>query len=433
MNNDRVLAQRVLGFPAHPASAGLARRMVSETLNGNKLPDEVVDSAELLVSEVVTNAIVHARSDVSVTVSVANGEVRVEVSDHSPHLPSQRSHDHTAITGRGLALLDSLADSYGVRSVPDAGKVVWFTVSSNGHHELAGMNGTSSAPNPPMTSVLLAGVPLVLFRAWEQHAAALLRESLLVHLAHDETASDQAIDEIATVNEALAVLGEQAVHAVEHAGHIDTSTAQDLTLQIPTDQISRYALLPSVLDHALELAAAGELLTPTSQPEVIALRNWCCSEIVRQGTGLAPTRWDGSAVQAAHAPFPYAPQKRPPNWDTTTIDAATDALLAADDSNRIVAASESAARLLGWDRDELIGQRIVTIVPEGLRDDHIAGFTRYLVTGQRTIIGTPIRLPALRRDGSQVPVELTVDVVDVGAGRTVFVGRFDQPRDKRSG
>jgi len=75
----------------------------------------------------------------------------------------------------------------------------------------------------------------------------------------------------------------------------------------------------------------------------------------------------------------------------------------------------------------------VTIVPEGLRDDHIAGFTRYLVTGQRTIIGTPIRLPALRRDGSQVPVELTVKVVDVGAGRTVFVGRFDQPRDKRSG
>lgn len=426
MDDDRVLAQRVLGFPAHPASAGLARRMVSETLDGNKLPDEVVDSAELLVSEVVTNAIVHARSDVGVTVSVADGEVRVEVADHSPHLPAQRSHDHTAITGRGLALLDSLADSYGVRSVPDAGKVVWFTVSNNGHRELAGMNGTGSAPMPPMTSVLLAGVPVALFRAWEQHASALLRESLLVHLAKDEMASDQTVDEIATVNEALAILGEQALRVIDGADHVDTSSTHDLTLRIPTDQVSRYALLPSVLDHALELAAAGELLTPTSQPEVIALRNWCCSEIVRQGTGLAPTRWDDSAVRAAHAPFPYAPQKQPPEWDTSSIDEATDALLAADDSNRIVAASEPAARLLGWDREELIGQRIVTIVPEGLRDDHIAGFTRYLVTGQRTIIGTPTRVPALRRDGSQVPVELTVEVVDVGAGRTVFVGRFEE-------
>ncbi len=419
-----MLAHRVLGLPAHPASAGLARRLVSETLMGSGIPDDVADSAQLLVSEVVTNAIVHARSDVGLTVSVSGGEVRVEVSDHSPHVPAPRAHDHSAITGRGLELVSALADSFGVRIVDDTGKVVWFTVGGQGqerNNEEHGATRASIELRRATTEVLLLGVPVVLFRAWEQHAAALLRESLWVHLASDTQAAEQEIDEIAAVNEALAVLGEQAARAIDDTSD-DVSRTLDLAVAIPLDVVPRFALLPATLNRALDLAAAGKLLTPTSQPEVVALRNWLCDEVVRQGTGLSPSPWTG--LNEHHAE-PHAPQKRPPDWDTAAVDASDQAVIAADDSNRIVAASAAVAELLGWTRAELVGQRIVSIVPEELRERHIAGFTRYLITGQAHIIGSPVTVPARCRSGKTVDVLLTLEVVEAAGGRTIFVGTLE--------
>ena len=126
MSKQQLLDHRVLGLPAHPASAGLARRLIEEVLE-DVVPGEVLENAQLLVSEVVTNAIVHARSDIGLTVSLVREFVRVEVADHSPHLPVLKQCDDDSVTGYGLDLVARLAADCGVVT-HEAGKAVWFTL-----------------------------------------------------------------------------------------------------------------------------------------------------------------------------------------------------------------------------------------------------------------------------------------------------------------
>lgn len=88
--------------------------------------------AELLVSELVTNALVHTEQGAVVTATVADSRLRVEVRDFVASLPEPQARPGTpapvaedATNGRGLALVRSLADDWGVRARP-LGKVVWF-------------------------------------------------------------------------------------------------------------------------------------------------------------------------------------------------------------------------------------------------------------------------------------------------------------------
>src|SRR5690348_6296485 len=84
-----------------------------------------------------------------------------------------------------------------------------------------------------------------------------------------------------------------------------------------------------------------------------------------------------------------------------------DAVVAADAAQRIVYVNAAAGRLLGWAPEELVGRELAALVPARLRDDHHAGFERYATTREPKILGHPVRVPALRRDGSEVEVELT--------------------------
>ncbi len=113
-------------------AVGRARRYVRAALQDlGRLNLE--ESAALGVSELVTNAAIHARTAMTVTVTVTdNGSVRIAVRDYSPALPRQRRHGAESTTGRGLRLVESLSTAWGVDPVQDAaggGKVVWFEPS----------------------------------------------------------------------------------------------------------------------------------------------------------------------------------------------------------------------------------------------------------------------------------------------------------------
>jgi anti-sigma regulatory factor (Ser/Thr protein kinase) len=114
-------------LPAEPQSAGRARRYVCEALTDLRYAD-VVDVAELLVSELVTNALLHAGTDVRLRVIPDVERVRIEVADRSPIPVVLRRARGTATTGRGLALVDALAAHWGSRIEPD-GKIVWFELA----------------------------------------------------------------------------------------------------------------------------------------------------------------------------------------------------------------------------------------------------------------------------------------------------------------
>jgi len=115
-------------LPADTASAGKARRFVEEILAGWDR-DDFAPVATLLVSELVANAVLHARTDLEVVLRLAAERVRVEVHDQSTRLPSRKRYSNVATTGRGLLLVDKMATDWGVDAV-GAGKSVWFELAA---------------------------------------------------------------------------------------------------------------------------------------------------------------------------------------------------------------------------------------------------------------------------------------------------------------
>ena len=110
-----------------PASAGAARRFVRDVLMTRRVGDEVVETVELLTSELVTNVVLHARSSPELVVSLDDGVVRVEVWDSTATPPIRRSPDAQSASGRGINIVAELAAEWGVEKIPD-GKRVWFEV-----------------------------------------------------------------------------------------------------------------------------------------------------------------------------------------------------------------------------------------------------------------------------------------------------------------
>jgi len=108
-------------------SARQARRFVDETLRRWDC-DDVVDTVELLVSELVTNAVLHARSEVDVSVQLLPDRVRIEVADQSPEGIERRALTADQGSGRGISMVEALALAWGV-TTNRSGKTVWFEVA----------------------------------------------------------------------------------------------------------------------------------------------------------------------------------------------------------------------------------------------------------------------------------------------------------------
>ncbi|WP_380167987.1 ATP-binding protein [Jannaschia sp. R86511] len=89
------------------------------------LPEQLVGTAALLTSELVSNAVRHAGSGARLTVTSLPGGVRVEVADTSPVRPTASMPAPEADHGRGLMFVDLMATRWGVRE-DEPGKVVWF-------------------------------------------------------------------------------------------------------------------------------------------------------------------------------------------------------------------------------------------------------------------------------------------------------------------
>jgi len=108
-------------------SARQARRFVDETLRRWEC-DDLLDTVELLVSELVTNAVIHARSEVDVSVQLLADRVRIEVADQSREGIRRRPLTADGSSGRGISMVESLALAWGV-TPHRAGKAVWFEVA----------------------------------------------------------------------------------------------------------------------------------------------------------------------------------------------------------------------------------------------------------------------------------------------------------------
>jgi anti-sigma regulatory factor (Ser/Thr protein kinase) len=118
-------------FPASPRSAHDAREFVRTGLEDAGVDQPVLsDRLSLITSELVTNAILHAGSDIEVRIVIDLRDVVLEVIDDAEGRPRPIPPSNSETSGRGLILVDALADAWGVAEVEGGvGKMVWIRVS----------------------------------------------------------------------------------------------------------------------------------------------------------------------------------------------------------------------------------------------------------------------------------------------------------------
>lgn len=128
-----------------------ARRFVGDVLVRWGIEEPLVHDAQLLTTELVTNALIHARSRSTVTVSRAGADaVRVEVADQNAMIPEPRRWGPDAVAGRGLRIVERLSSAWGV--IIDAtgeGKVVWFELDAEAYDGEPGSAARGRSPEVP--------------------------------------------------------------------------------------------------------------------------------------------------------------------------------------------------------------------------------------------------------------------------------------------
>ncbi|MGA4960110.1 SpoIIE family protein phosphatase [Streptomyces lavendulocolor] len=398
-------------FPPETHSVPLARRFVRSALRGAAA--EVVDTAELLASELVTNAVLHARTEVEVRVWSHEGQVRVRVGDGRPDRPLvPRERRPYAGAGRGLAVVEELASSHGAH-VGEGRKTVWFELWPKA--PVPPTSGWGSVPMYGRTAtVTLIDMPGIVFRAAQQHGDEMLRELTLTTCVEERAGVSShellvAIDVADVINACMTSALEEAVTG---------GATVSLDISFPLDTAPALDTLRHVLEHGDAAAQLGSLLTLPAPPHVRSHYQWVLEQLGTQLSGGPPTAWTLLPGVPDAASAELAP------WDAGDVEDSRVPTVAADDDGRIIAANAALTDLLGWQSDELIGRPLTVLIPEHLRERHRAGFTALRLTGRSRIMGRSIPLPALHHDGHLVPVRLHVQSQEAVDGRTVRVGQF---------
>jgi PAS domain S-box-containing protein len=139
---------------------------------------------------------------------------------------------------------------------------------------------------------------------------------------------------------------------------------------------------------------------------------------VSQSAGATGRRWELPLETAPLVQTPLA------EWRELAALPPGGSWVVGDDHNKIIGASDAVLSMLGWSRDDLVGQRIIAIIPARFRERHLVGFTRGLLSGVNTLLGQPLPLFALHREGHEIPVTLVLTKHTTHVGRTVYLAEL---------
>ena len=123
--------EAALRLPPSPRAAARARKFISDFCSAAGLPAATCQDAALLVSELVTNAVIHGRTTATVEVHRPADTLRVTVRDDNPQLPAVGDSPDLdaqyldAESGRGLLIVSKTASRWGIEA-DDGGKAIWF-------------------------------------------------------------------------------------------------------------------------------------------------------------------------------------------------------------------------------------------------------------------------------------------------------------------
>jgi PAS domain S-box-containing protein len=112
------------------------------------------------------------------------------------------------------------------------------------------------------------------------------------------------------------------------------------------------------------------------------------------------------------------------------VDTAVDAIITIDEQGRIESVNPATERLFGYARDEMVGQHVMRLMPEAYRGEYEGHLRRYLRTGEARVIGLGGEVFGLRKDGSTLPLSLSVSEFRVD-GRRMFTGILHDVTERR--
>ena len=277
-----------------PDAVPRARRMTRAALADQ--PPDIADDAELVVSELVTNAALHGEPPITVRVR-SEPCVRIEVEDSGRSAPILLQQNTETMTGRGLSMVAALASGWGVERAPGGGKVVWAELGRDASGP-SGPSGPSAAdidiealleswsdeePDERIT-VRLGDVPTELLLAAKAHIDNVVRE--LVLLREGEASSGVALaPEVAALIETVTVdfadaRAEIKRQAAGAAARGDELT--DLELHLAPSAAEAGERYLEALDRADRYARSAHLLT-LAPPRVHRLfREWYVRALIEQ-------------------------------------------------------------------------------------------------------------------------------------------------------
>ncbi|CAN5410747.1 hypothetical protein BH11ACT8_BH11ACT8_35320 [soil metagenome] len=302
------LNRPALSLGSGPRGVQDARRWVVGTFQEIGRTD-LVECAEMAVSELVTNALLHGKAPIQVRVRGTHEHPRVEVRDGSsepPELPTVADEDDLdgllLTFGRGLSIVARAADAWGAE-IEDDGKVVWFTPASDFSEDFGaeglitgvGRSAESTGDLPAdLSEFHLDGVPVGDFIAFQRHFRELRREVRLLALAHESDyplAADLAVV-FDTLGRPLSLgLGTDEVLAAQLAGE----SVADLRIVMSRRQAGALDRFVQLLDLTDEFCREEKMLSLARTPIQRAFQNWFIGEFVRQASGAAPQPWTGTA------------------------------------------------------------------------------------------------------------------------------------------
>ncbi len=287
---------------ASPRSASEARRWVSDVCRRLER-DDLVECAELGVSELVANAILHANAPYTVRVRGTISHPRIEVLDGStdpPVAPAPRSGadlDLLLTFGRGLSMVSQCALAWGA-SIERMGKVVWFepapAMHEDGSTELVIDRSDLMAPEPTSESavqVRLLGLDVPLNAALTRQYNELRRELRLLSLSHqsDYPLAGDLTAMFASFERQFPATYTEQIHAAEAR----RLPRVDVVFPMVPESIPIFVTMAEMFDVADAFCRAERLLSLARTPLQRELHVWLLGELTGQLDGAQPRAWHG--------------------------------------------------------------------------------------------------------------------------------------------
>ncbi|GAA4820129.1 ATP-binding protein [Nocardioides caeni] len=319
--------RQTLDLAPGPGSAQTARRWVVQTCQDLDRSD-LSECAELAISELVTNAVLHGEPPLRLQLRGTREHPRFEVHDTSTIPPQPRSANDVVFdldnfdldsldaldeeqlstlttVGRGLDLVSRASIAWGAE-IDEDGKAVWFEPATD-LSDTVGADYQQTSSAPPLVedhtrvgevAVQINGVPVREFGQFQRHHRDLRREIRLLALAHE---TDYPLAKVLSEHfDALerplrSNMGREQVDSAFGDGR----TTVDLRLRMPRETARQIGGLVDLLDAADDFSRAQRLLTAPRSPAQRAFQIWFLGEFRRQSAGATPVPWQGGAGSGA--------------------------------------------------------------------------------------------------------------------------------------